>query len=252
MNVLQVQSTAKTKLRRPSPARERFEQLYRTIRDRICLFDYPPGGRLSEEELAEEFSVSRTPVRRVLARLEADGLIEARHGVGNFVTSVQVDELTQLYQLRMELAVLMGRLSPIPRSPMDIERIRGLIARCDALSREPEYKAFSRLNMDFFSEISAMTGNMPLREIDERLYFLSSRVWLQLMPRLDLVEEFASFRREMVEVLAAVAIGDLETVGHVRRTHISMSFARMIRYTRQTAVGESGNASGGMIEPAAG
>src|SRR5437762_504666 len=139
MNVLQGRSTAKTRPRRPSPARERFEQLYRTIRDRICLFDYPPGGRLSEEELAEEFSVSRTPVRRVLARLEADGLIEARHGVGNFVTSVQVDELTQLYQLRMELAVLMGRLSPIPRSPMDIERIRGLIARCDALSREPEY-----------------------------------------------------------------------------------------------------------------
>jgi len=221
--------------RPPSPSRERFERLYRTIRDRICLFEYPPGGRLSEEELAEEFSVSRTPVRRVLARLEADGLIEARHGVGHIVTSVPGEELAQIYDLRMELAVLMGRLSPIPRSRADLDRIRALIARCEALSKEPEFKAFSRLNMDFFSEISAMTGNLPLREISERLYFLTCRVWLQMMPKLDLVEEFANFQREMVEVLAAAEIGDLATVGHIRRTHISMSFARMMRYARQPA-----------------
>lgn len=222
----------KTKQPRPSPSRERFERLYRAIRDRICLFEYPPGGRLSEEELAREFSTSRTPVRRVLARLEADGLIEARHGVGHFATSLRLDEVTQLYQLRMELAVLMGRLAPIPRKPADLERIRALIARCDALSKEPEYKAFSRLNMDFFSEISAMTGNAPLREISERLYFLTSRIWLEMMPRLDLAKEFAYFRREMEEVLSAAEIGDLETVGHIRRTHISMSFARMMRYAK--------------------
>lgn len=223
------------KLPLATPSRERFERLYRTIRDRICLFEYPPGGRLSEEELAEAFSVSRTPVRRVLARLEAEGLIEARHGVGHIVTSVDLAELTKIYELRMELAVLMGRLSPIPRAPADLDRIRALIARCDALSREPEFKAFSRLNMDFFSEISAMTGNAPLREISERLYFQTSRIWLQMMPKLDLAEEFANFRREMEDVLAAAETGDLEAVGHIRRAHISMSFARMKRYTDQPA-----------------
>ena len=220
--------------RRPSPSRERFERLYRVIRDRVCLFEYPPGGRLSEEELAAEFSVSRTPVRRVLARLEAEGLIEARHGVGHIVARVELDELAQIYGLRMELAVLIGRLSPVPRAPADLDRIRALIARCDALSREPEFKAFSRLNMDFFSEITAMTGNAPLREINERLYFQTSRIWLQMMPKLDLAEEFANFRREMEDVLAAAEADDLEVVGYIRRAHISMSFARMKRYAKQS------------------
>ena len=217
---------------RQTPSRARFERLYRTLRDRICLFEYPPGGRLSEEELAEEFAISRTPIRRVLGRLEADGLIEARHGVGHIVTGVRLDELHQIFHLRMELAVLVGRLSPIPRSREDIDRIRALIARCDALSKEPEFKAFSRLNMDFFSEISAMTGNQPLREINERLYFQTTRIWLQMMPRLDLPEEFSMFRREMEDILGAVETGDLDAVGHVRRAHISMSFARMMRYAR--------------------
>ena len=90
MNVVRPPGGRASKPRRPSPSRERFERLYRTIRDRICLFEYPPGGRLSEEELAAEFSVSRTPVRRVLARLEAEGLIEARHGVGHIVARVEL------------------------------------------------------------------------------------------------------------------------------------------------------------------
>jgi DNA-binding GntR family transcriptional regulator len=233
MSVIDRAETNASQVPRATPSRERFERLYRTLRDRICLFEYPPGGRLSEEELADEFAISRTPVRRVLGRLEAEGLIEARHGVGHIVTPVRLEELAQIYRLRMELAVLVGRLSPIPREKQDLDRIRGLIARCDELSQNPEYRALSRLNMDFFSEITAMTGNAPLREISERLYFQTSRIWLQMMPRLDLAQEFAIFRREMEDILAAAENGDLEAVGHIRSAHISMSFARMMRYARE-------------------
>ena len=48
-------------------ARERFERIYKTIRDRICLLEYEPGARLGEEELAREFGV----------RLWLDGAAEA-------------------------------------------------------------------------------------------------------------------------------------------------------------------------------
>jgi DNA-binding GntR family transcriptional regulator len=89
--------------------------------------------------------------------------------------------------------------------------------------------------MEFFAEVSAMIGNQPLREISERLYFQTSRIILKLMPRLNLIEEFAAFRREMDDILAAMEIGDLESVGHLRRSHISMSFERMMRYARRPA-----------------
>jgi len=216
--------------RRTTPSRERFERIYRILRDRICLLEYPPGARLSEEELAEEFETSRTPIRRVLARLEAEGLVTAHHGVGTIVTDVDIEELAQVYHLRMELAVLIGRLSPIPRSPEDLDRIRSLIARCDAISSDADHKAFARLNMDFFAEIAAMTGNPPLREISERLYFQTSRIILKMLPRLNLADEWAAFRREMADILAAAEIGDVESIGHIRRSHISMSFMRMMQY----------------------
>lgn len=219
-------------------ARERFEHIYRILRDRICLLDYSPGARLSEEELANEFAISRTPVRRVLVRLESEGLVEACHGVGTIVTDPDIEELAQVYHLRLELAQLIGKLSPIPWTEADLERLRALIRRCGADMHRPDQRAFLRLNMDFFQTVNMMTGNQPLREINERLYFQVSRVVLKLMPRLGLVEEYAAFRREMEEVLAAAEIGDWDSIGHIRRAHISMSFRRMSRYAgRATAAG---------------
>lgn len=216
--------------RRPSSARERSERIYRILRDRICLLEYAPGSRLSEEELAQEFQISRTPVRRVLARLESEGLVESVHGVGTIITNVDIEELEQVYHLRMELALLIGKLSPLPRTAEDLDGIRALIARCDEDLRHPDQRAFLHLNMDFFAALSAMTGNQPLREISERLYFQVSRVVLKLMPKLGLVEEFTAFRREMEEILAAAEIGDWDSIGHIRRAHISMSFLRMMKY----------------------
>ena len=213
-----------------SLSRERFERIYKVIRDRICLLEYEPGARLAEEELAQEFGVSRTPIRSVLSRLEGEGLVQSRHGVGTFVTDVDIEALTQVYQLRMELAVLLGKLDPVARSPADIERVRALLQRCDALTAELDPREFARLNMDFSQELAAMTGNQPLREISERLYYLTTRIWLKSVTRLNLPDEIAVFRREMADILAAMELGDLEAVGHIRRSHISMSFNRMRRY----------------------
>lgn len=219
--------------RRPPPARERFERLYATIRDRICLLDHAPGERLSEEALAAEFGVSRTPIRRVLSRLEAEGLVEIRHGVGNFVTDVDPAALAEVFRLRQELAVLIGRLDPLPPGPADLARLERLIRRGEALARAPEPRGFARLNMDFFHELEALIGNRPLREVTARLYHLTSRIWLQAVPRLNLGDEIEIFLREMTETLGALQCGDLEAVGQIRRLHIAASARRMLDYERE-------------------
>lgn len=216
--------------RPPTTVRERFDRIYKTIRDRICLLEYAPNARLAEEDLAKEFLVSRTPIRRVLSRLEGEGLVESRHGVGTIVTDVDIDSLAQVYLLRMELAELMGKLDPLPRQDADLERMRALLQRCDQLLEQPDAKAYGRLNMDFFQELVKMVGNAPLREISERLYYMTTRIWLKSVPHLNLRDEIVVFRREIADILAAMEVGDLEAVGFIRRSHISMSVKRMQHY----------------------
>lgn len=224
-----------TALAERSTARTRSDRIYRTLRDRICLLEYPPGARLSEEELAQEFAISRTPLRKVLARLEAEGLIASHHGVGTIVTDVDIEELAQVYALRRALAPLLGQLDPVPFPPERIARIRAMIAECDAHAGHPDARTFAALNMAFVQEVNQLTGNQPLREICERLYIQVARVVVKMMPDLGLAAEFRAFRQEMVEVLAAAEIGDWDAIGHIRRAHISMSFTRMLQNARARA-----------------
>lgn len=213
-------------------SRQRFERIYNVLRTRICLLDYPPGERLREEDLADEFGVSRTPIRPVLITLEAEGLLRSVHGVGTIVTDIDVDELEQVYQLRVELAELIGKLSPIAPDAAKIAEFRAMLARCEALTGKPDAREFARINMDFFHLLNSLTGNEPLREISERLYYQTTRIWLKTASRLSqykelLMNEIQIFQREVADIVDAVEVGDLQVVGYIRRAHISMSFQRL-------------------------
>lgn len=212
-------------------ARDRFERMHDEIRTRICLLDYAPGTRLSEETLAAEFGISRTPLRRVLARLESEGLLQSVHGVGTFVTDVEIGELAQTYRLRLELAELTGKLDPVAPGPELIAAFEALSARSKALIAAPDPRAFARLNMDFFLALLQLTANEPLREISERLYFQTTRIWLKSVfaSQIDLKDEVDVFDREVDDILRALKVGDLHAAALVQRAHISMSFLRMRR-----------------------
>lgn len=212
-------------------ARERFERLHRTLRDRICMLDYPPGMRLSEAALATEIGVSRTPLRRVLARLEDEGLVRSAHGVGTFVTDVTIQELAQTYQLRMELAALVGTLAPKQPDIGLRAELQGLARRAKALQDAPGAREFAQLNMAFFLARLALTDNAPLRDISERLYVRTARIWLTSVfaSAIDLTEEIRAFAQEADDVIAAIELGDLQAAALIQRAHISMSYSRMTR-----------------------
>ena len=210
-------------------ARDRFIHIHEIIRERITMLDYPPGMRLSETALAEEFGVSRTPLRRVLARLEDEGLLQSQHGVGTMVTDVDIDELAQVYRLRMELMVLVTAMSPALLTQKHVEAFRMLHARALDLRKAPSARAFAALDRDMFLQLLSLSDNRPLQEMSERLYFRTARIWLQAITAstVDLEREAEIYCHETADILFALEAGNLDAVGHMRRAHISMSFARM-------------------------
>jgi len=75
--------------------------IYLAIRDRIIAGKYPPGLRLSQQQLAEELKVSRTPLREALQRLEAEGLVTGQANRGMEVAAVSLRDVEETYALRL-------------------------------------------------------------------------------------------------------------------------------------------------------
>src|SRR5688500_14255183 len=126
---------------RHAPARhgDNSMRVYDVLRQRIATRQYAPGSRLTEAEIAQEFEVSRTPVRQALHRLAVEGLVEVKNGVGIRVTEVDDAELQDIYELRMSLATLIGRLSPRPLSKADLSELNAVKQRLtEVLARKTE------------------------------------------------------------------------------------------------------------------
>jgi DNA-binding GntR family transcriptional regulator len=86
--------------------RESVNETYTTLFNRIIQGAYPANTRLKEDELAEEFKVSRTPIRETLRLLQQDGLIEILPNRGARVYGFTVDDLEDIYEIRRVLEVL--------------------------------------------------------------------------------------------------------------------------------------------------
>jgi DNA-binding GntR family transcriptional regulator len=79
------------------------EKTYQYLKSSVLSGQFGPGGKLNQEQLAEELQVSRTPIREALHRLEAEGLIEGADTGGFRVMHLSADELEELFDIRSVL-----------------------------------------------------------------------------------------------------------------------------------------------------
>ncbi|MEZ5657315.1 MAG: GntR family transcriptional regulator [Burkholderiaceae bacterium] len=130
------------------PARTGYvEAVYASLLDAISDGTLAPGARITQEEIAEQLDVSRSPVLQALRMLKKDGLLRDAPGRGLEVTPVELTDIADLYQLRGVLDALAARLAAqrgamIPGALIDAGReaaasgdIARLIAADTALHR---------------------------------------------------------------------------------------------------------------------
>jgi DNA-binding GntR family transcriptional regulator len=100
------------------------ERLAGAIQARVLSGAVPVGTRLRQEALAEEFGVSRTPVREALRTLEATGLVELMPNRGAVVRGPSAREIREAYEVRAELEGLAAELAAERISDGELLRLR--------------------------------------------------------------------------------------------------------------------------------
>ena len=91
------------------------QEIYAQLRRMIIDLEIPPATRMTEQQLCNYFSVSRTPIRAALQHLASDGLVEIKPKQGCFVRNIDLELIHEYYDVRVVLEnMVLGAIAKLP------------------------------------------------------------------------------------------------------------------------------------------
>ena len=195
-----------------------------TLREEILNGTLAPGDRLSQEDIAERFGVSRQPVRDALRQLEGDGLITMVANAGAWVSKLSESECYEAYQVRERLEPLLLSQSIPNLKPAQIQRLTELVTEIEKTS---DLEQFLRLDREF--HLLSYAGAAPgmLREFVERIWNTTQH-YRRAFAKLSGFVTLEVTHMEHKLILDGIVRGDSPQAekaleGHIRRTRVTLS-----------------------------
>jgi DNA-binding GntR family transcriptional regulator len=196
------------------------QDVYIKLRSMILDHKIQPNSRLTETELADYFNVSRTPIREALKRLETESLITIKPKQGCFVRSIDIEELTELYKIRISLELLSLEIAC---DKMPDKEIKSL---CEIWQKQPDYvtnaetERIAALDEAFHIALAQGGGNRTLAKM---LSDINHRI--RIVRRLDFTNEdrIEKTYAEHYEILQRLLARDLRGAKNKMLRHIRKS-----------------------------
>lgn len=175
-----------------------------------------PGSALVETALADEYGVSRTPVREALLQLRQDGLVE-RNGRGLIVRGQSPEEILEIYQVRVPLEELAARLAASWRTDLDLVRLTRAHQEMVDLT-DPDPTEQSTTNRAFHRQIWLASHNRTLIDMLERI---NDQLHRSPDSPLRFPGRWAQVLRDHEELLVAIAEQRPDEAGAIASRHMT-------------------------------
>jgi DNA-binding GntR family transcriptional regulator len=200
------------------------ERVYTALRERLLRGDLPIGRRLVEQQLAEEFQTSRTPVREALRRLEGDGHIVREPGGGVCPSPPSVKSMRELYEVRVAIEELVARRAATAGDRGRIEAIdqdwRALLAAWQDARSLPRGPDFVHADERFHRQLAAASGN----DVAETLLGdLNDRIRVLRIYDFTTDDRIGATITEHLEIVACILARDADAAAAFMRAHVQRS-----------------------------
>lgn len=147
---------------------------YDGIKDLIIEEEIRPGDLLSENQLAEYLNMSRTPVREAIRRLEAEGFLESRKGLGTFLKPLTLKDVKNIYEVRAALELIACETSIDQITDQEIEAVRASLQSLRNRhegGEEIDRMEFSLLDGQLHDLIVKRSNNSYIKILMDQIYF---------------------------------------------------------------------------------
>lgn len=138
------------------------EKAYLYIKNAIIANQFRPGEALSEELIAAKLSMSRTPIREALRKLQLEGLVQIIPNRGAFVTRLSLNDIREIFQLREVLEGAASRLAAEFISPDVLERFERKRKELELKSPSADHQEFYNFGLELHDAILKAARNRRL------------------------------------------------------------------------------------------
>lgn len=148
------------------------EAVYNEIRWHILTGQLAPGSTLKQDALARDLGVSVTPVREALRRLESEGLVTFMAHSTVRIPPLSLEELDELYAIRLQLDPFAAKLAAASASPQDARNIFSLL---DQTGKGRTARDRFEANRAFHRAVYYASGNLQLGQLLDQLWDRTER-----------------------------------------------------------------------------
>ncbi|MGN7868611.1 GntR family transcriptional regulator [Paracoccus sp. 22332] len=199
------------------------DAVFSVLRQALRQGIFQPGDRLREEEIAEHFSVSRTPVRDALRRMLERRLLEVSGGRGLMIRRLDRAEVFELYQMREIMEGTAARFAAENATGAEIALLTDLQAAFEGTADVAEC---ARLNKKFHEAIAGSVRNRffhsPLEELQDFLALLGATTF-------SVSGRAGPAAAEHRRILDAIAAHDPDAAELAARDHIRSALATRLK-----------------------
>lgn len=211
-------------------------QIYRIIKDRIMGDILKPGDRLSVEELATEFGVSRSPVKTAVDLLREQGLVAVARNRGTFVNTLSEQDVLESLGVREMMERYAAEIMPLPINERMGQQLRQILTEegqlLESANEEASFLRRNELNAQFHELLMEAAGNGHLtklyRKLNVRLVILRSY-------RVRPLRKLCAVHQEHLGILDAAQRTDHAVLQEAITSHTSQAREAFVHSVRHSA-----------------
>ena len=145
------------------------DKVIASLKDAFFSGNLKPGEAIVERQLARQMKIGSPAVREALITLQEQGFVQRVANTATYVTKFTIDEVRQLYQLRIEFELLALKWAKLRVRDADLQALEKIVASMTEVAKQRKAPAFFEIDLDFHRLCWRLSGNKYLERSLENL-----------------------------------------------------------------------------------
>lgn len=193
------------------------QQAYEHIRNQIMNLGFKPGEYITDTQIANDLSISRTPVREAFHRLEKEGLLINDPRRGWKIYTLTLKDINEIFDLKGVIEGMIARKAALCQDEQLRDALRNVMQQMDDADKGTDANEWLKADIDLHKILFRMAGNDRAQEITENLNVQWHRIRIGFVALQGRTRRSSSEHRAFIESILA---GNGEEAELLMRTHL--------------------------------